>query len=201
MAPEIRWFIEAPWGQGRLRASEPTLPEVVAAAPLLAAFYNDRHNASMMTNTEEASAADVLKRFHEMRAAGERPFLLELDGELMGDADLRHVQGAEAEFAILVGRRVQQSRGLGTRFAAMLHAAALRVMGFERIYATVIPPNIASRRMLEKLGYRADPSPRAASFADTEYDITMSVDRDQFERAQAGLLTQVVITAQTPSPI
>jgi ribosomal-protein-alanine N-acetyltransferase len=183
-----------------LRASEPTLPEVLAAAPLLASFYNDRHNAAMMTNTQEASAADVLERFHEMRAAGERPFLLELDGTLMGDADLRHVQGAEAEFAILVGHRVQQSRGLGTRFAAMLHAAALRVMGFERIYATVIPQNIASRRMLEKLGYQLDQSPRAASFADAEDDIVMSVDRVQFERAQADILTQLVITARAPSP-
>ena len=200
MAPEIRWLIEAPWGQGRLRASEPTLREVVAAAPLLAAFYNDRHNAAMMTNTQEASAADVVETFHAMRAAGERAFLLELDGELTGDADLRHVQGAEAEFAILVGRRVQQSRGLGTRFAAMLHAAALRVMGFERIYATVIPQNIASRRMLEKLGYQVDTSPHAASFADAEDDIAMSLDRVHFERAHAELLTQAVITARAPSP-
>jgi RimJ/RimL family protein N-acetyltransferase len=200
MNTDIRWSITAPWAQGWLHAFEPTLPEVLTAAPLLAAFYNDRHNAAMMTNTEEASAADVVERFHEMRAAGERPFLLEQDGQLMGDADLRNVRGAEAEFAILVGPRVQQSRGLGTRFAAMLHAAALRVMGFERIYATVIPQNIASRRVLEKLGYQVDPSPRAASFADAEDDIALSVDRIQFERAQADLLAQVVITARTPSP-
>jgi ribosomal-protein-alanine N-acetyltransferase len=135
-----------------------------------------------------------------MRAAGERPFLLEQDGQLMGDADLRNVRAAEAEFAILVGPRVQQSRGLGTRFAAMLHAAALRVMGFERIYATVIPQNIASRRVLEKLGYQVDPSPRAASFADAEDDIALSVDRIQFERAQADLLTQVVITPRDLPP-
>jgi len=199
MLSEIRWSITAPWAQGRLHTFEPTLPEVLAAAPLLAAFYNDRHNAAMMTNTEEASAADVVERFHKMRAAGDRPFLLEQDGELMGDADLRNVQGAEAEFAILVGPRVQQSRGLGTRFAAMLHAAALRVMGFERIYATVIPQNIASRRMLEKLGYQVDQSPRAASFADAEGDIALSIDRVQFERAHADLLTQVVITARAPS--
>ena len=199
MNTDIRWSITAPWAQGWLHAFEPTLPEVLTAAPLLADFYNDRHNAAMMTNTEEASAADVVERFHEMRADGERPFLLEQDGELMGDADLRNVQGAEAEFAFLVGRRVQQSRGLGTRFAVMLHAAALRVMGFERIYATVIPQNIASRRMLEKLGYQVDPSPRAASFADSEDDIALSVDRVLFERAQAELLTQVVITPRAPS--
>jgi len=111
-----------------------------------------------------------------------------------------NVEGAEAEFAILVGPRVQQSRGLGTRFAAMLHAAALQVMGFERIYATVIPQNIASRRMLEKLGYQVDRSPRAASFADADDDIAMSVDRVQFERAQDDLLKQLVITARAPSP-
>lgn len=200
MLPERRWSITAPWAQGSLRAFEPTLPEVLAAAPLLAAFYNDSHNAAMMTNTEEASAGDVVQRFHEMRAAGDRPFLLEQDGELMGDADFRNVQGAEAEFAIMVGPRGQQSRGLGTRYAAMLHAAALQTMGLDRIYATVIPQNIASRRMLEKLGYRLDHSPRAASFAEDEDDIAMSIDRGQFERAHADLLKQVVITARTPSP-
>lgn len=200
MSSEIRWSVEAPWAHGCLRAFEPTLAEVVAAAALLAEFYNDPHNAAMMTNTEEASADDVVEMFQAMRADGDRPFLLEQDRELVGDADFRHIQGGEAEFAILVGRRVQQSRGLGTRFAAMLHAAALRVMGLERIYATVIPQNIASRRMLEKLGYQVDPSPRAASFAETEGDIAMSIDRVQFERAQADLLTQVVITARAPSP-
>jgi RimJ/RimL family protein N-acetyltransferase len=200
MPPETRWSITAPWTHGRLHAFEPSLAEVLAAAPLLAAFYNDRHNSAMMTNTEEASADDVVERFHEMRAAGDRPFLLEQDGELMGDGDFRNVQGVEAEFAILVGPRLQQSRGLGTRFAAMLHAVALRVMGLERIYATVIPQNIASRRMLEKLGYQVDESPRAASFADTARDITMSVGRVQFEGAHADLLTQVVITARTPPP-
>lgn len=199
MPSEIRWSITAPWAQGWLRAFEPTLAEVLAAAPLLAAFYNDSHNSAMMTNTQEASAADVVESFHAMRAAGDRPFLLEQDDQLVGDGDFRNIQGVEAEFAILVGRRVQQGRGLGTRFAAMLHAAALQVMGFERIYSVVIPQNIASRRMLEKLGYQVDQSPRAASFADAEDDIAMSIDRVQFERAHADLLTQVVITARAPS--
>ena len=199
MPAVIRWSITSPWAQGRLYAFEPTLSEVLAAAPSLAAFYNDSHNAAMMTHTQEASADEVVEMFHAMRAAGDRPFLLEQDGELMGDADLRSVQGVEAEFAILVGPRVQQSRGLGTRFAAMLHAAAVRVMGLERIYATVIPQNIASRRMLEKLGYQVDQGPRAASFADTEDDIAMSVDLRQFERAHADLLTQMVITPRARS--
>lgn len=199
LLPETRWSIEAPWAQGRLRVFEPTLTEVLAAAPLLAAFYNDSHNSAMLTNTRELTVADVVETLQSLRAAGDRPFLLEQDGELMGDADFRNVAGAEAEFAILIGHRAQQSRGLGTRYAAMMHVAALRVLGFERVYATIIPTNIASRRMLEKLGYQVDSSPRAASFADAEDDIAMSIDRVQFERAHADLLTQVVITARAPS--
>lgn len=201
MHPETRWSITAPWEQGALRVFEPNLDEVLAAAPLLAAFYNDSHNAAMMTNTQEASAADVVALFQEMRAAGDRPFLLELAGRLIGDADLRRVQGTEAEFAIMVGPRGQQSRGLGTRCGAMLHAAALQLMGFERIYATVIPQNVASRRMLEKLGYQLDTSPRAASFADAEDDVAMSVDRVQFERAQADVLPQLAIAPRSPLPV
>lgn len=134
-----------------------------------------------------------------MRSAGDHPFLLERDGELMGDADFRKVHGREAEFAILIGQRVQQSRGLGTRYAEMLHVAALRVFRLERVYATIIPTNIASRRMLEKLGYQVDRSPRAISFADAEDDIAMSIDLAQFERAHADLLAQAVITVWTPS--
>lgn len=199
MLPAKRWSIAAPWAKGRLHAYEPTLTEVQAAAPLLAAFYNDCHNSAMLTNTRELTADEVVETFQAMRAAGDRPFLLEQDGVLMGDADFRHVAGAEAEFAILVGPRAQQSRGLGTRYAAMLHVAALRVLKFERVYAAVIPANIASRRMLDKLRYQVDHSPHAASFAEAEDDVVMSVDWVQFERAYADLLTQAVITPRTPT--
>jgi RimJ/RimL family protein N-acetyltransferase len=153
----------------------------------------------MLTNTRELTVVEVVETFQSLRAAGDRPFLLEQDGELMGDADFRHVDGAEAEFAILIGHRALQSRGLGTRFAAMMHVAALRVFAFERVYATIIPANIASRRMLEKLGYQVDQSPRAASFAEDEDDIAMSIDRAQIERTHADLLTQAIITARAPS--
>jgi RimJ/RimL family protein N-acetyltransferase len=114
----------------------------------------------------------------------------------MGDADFRHVHvaGAEAEFAILVGPRAQQSRGLGTRYAAMMHVAARRAFRFERIYAIVIPANIASRRMLEKLGYQLDHSPRAALFAEDDDDIAMSLELAEFERTHAELFREAIVT-------
>ena len=199
MLPETRWSIEAPWAQGRLCVFEPTLAEVQAAAPLLAAFYNDSHNSAMLTNTRELTVDEVVETFQSLRAAGDRPFLIEQDGELVGDADFRNIAGPEAEFAMLIGHRAQQSRGLGTRVAAMMHVAAVRVLGLERVYATIIPANIASRRMLDKLGYQVDQSPRAASFTDDEDDIAMSIDRVQIERVHADLLMQAVITARTPT--
>ena len=200
MIPNTRWSIEAPSAQGRLHVFEPTLTEVVAAAPLLAAFYNDSYNSAMLTNTCQLTVAEVVETFQSLRAAGDHPFLLEQDGVLMGDADFRNVDGSEAEFAILIGQRAQQSRGLGTRYAAMMHVAALRVLGLDRVYATVIPTNIASRRMLEKLGYQVDQSPRAVSFAEAEDDVAMSINWGQFEAAHADLLTQTIITARAPSP-
>jgi RimJ/RimL family protein N-acetyltransferase len=202
MLPNTLTSIEAPWKHGHLRVFEPTLAEITAAAPALATFYNDSHNAAMMTNTRELTVDEVVATFESLRAAGGRHFLLEQDGVLMGDADFRNVLGTEAEFAILVGHRAAQSRGLGTRYAAMIHLAGMRVFGFERVYAVVIPANIASRRMLEKLGYEADTSAHAARFAEEEHDVVMSLDWARFERAHADLLTQAAIaTREPPAPM
>lgn len=196
MNPVVRWSVEAAWDTSALRVFEPTKAEVVTAAPALAAYYNDSHNASMMTNTRDLTVDDVVETFESFWAAGDRPFLLERDGELMGDADFRHIADRAAEFAIMVGQRAQQSRGLGTRYAAMLHIAAWRVLQLERVYATVIPANAASRRMLEKLGYQVDLSPRAMFFIEGEDDVALSIDLSAFELQHAELAQAAVITSR-----
>lgn len=188
--------IEGSWTLGHLRIFEPTPAEVLAAAPALAAFYNEEYNAAMLSNTCALTVDDVVETFQSLRSAEGRPFLLELDGVLIGDADFRHIEGAEAEFAILIGRRTQQSRGLGTRCAGMMHVAALRLFGFQRIYAAVVPANVASRRMLEKLGYQVDHTPGAARFAEAADDIVLSIDSTQFERSHADLMAQTVVSSR-----
>jgi RimJ/RimL family protein N-acetyltransferase len=45
----------------------------------------------------------------------------------------------------------------------------------------VIPANVASRRLFEKLGYQIDDSPGAREFIDEESDLTMSLARSAFE--------------------
>ncbi len=196
MRAETLWSIEAPSEQGKLLVFEPTETEVLVAAPVLAIFNNDRHNSAMLTNTQEMTATEIVENYEFLRTNNGRPFLLEQEGVLMGDADFRNISGSTAEFAILVGSRTQQSRGLGTRYAVMMHVAAFRVLGLERVYASIVPTNIASRRMVEKLGYQIDQSSFASSFAEEKGDIVMSIDWPQFELAGAELMSEVTITAR-----
>ncbi len=201
MRAETLWSIEAPSEQGKLLVFEPTETEVLVAAPELAIFNNDRHNSAMLTNTQEMTASKIVESYEFLRTNNGRPFLLEQEGVLMGDADFRNISGSTAEFAILVGSRTQQSRGLGTRYAAMMHVAAFRVLGLERVYASIVPTNVASRRMVEKLGYQIDQSSFASSFAEEKDDIVMSIDWLRFELASAELMSEVTITARVKTGV
>jgi RimJ/RimL family protein N-acetyltransferase len=186
------WAVE--WRQGGelLAAIEPTAEELRRAAPALAAFYNDDHNRRMMAHADEPhTPEDVVAYYEELRVEEGRPFLLFLDGVLMGDADFRNLEGDIAEFAIMIGGRAAQGRGLGTRFGRMLHAFGFGTLGLARIYISVIPANTASRRLFEKLGYQIDDSPQAREFVDEPSDITMSLPRDAFDRARTDELAAI----------
>jgi RimJ/RimL family protein N-acetyltransferase len=179
------WAVEWKQGDETLLAIEPTVAELRRAAPALAAFYNDAHNRQMMAHEEGAfTAGDVVAYYEELRVGEGRPFLLYLNGELMGDADFRNIEEKTGEFAIMIGARVTQGRGLGTRFGRMLHAFGFGALGLDRIYISVIPANAASRRLFEKLGYELDDSPEAREFIDEASDITMSLGRAAFARAR-----------------
>ena len=81
--------------------------------------------------------------------------------------------------------------GLGTRIAIMLHAFGFATLGLERIYASIIPDNVASRRVFDKLGYAVDTSPAARAFADEPGDIIMAISRATFQRAHAAHLAEI----------
>jgi RimJ/RimL family protein N-acetyltransferase len=172
-----------------LGAFEPTHEEIVRFSPALATFYNDAHNRSMMANTVAMTTADVVEHFQALRQSGGRGFLLELDGELLGDADFRHVDATSAEFAILVGRTDLQGKGIGLRFAILLHALAFHGLGLQTVFVSIIPPNVASQRLFAKLGYSRDDSAKARGFADDDTDLTLSLSREAFEAKHRGELT------------
>jgi RimJ/RimL family protein N-acetyltransferase len=184
MTKPTLWAVEWKQGPETLTASEPDAAELRRAAPQLAAFYNDDHNRKMLAHDDEPHTADdVVAYYEELRAEGGRPFLLTVDGALIGDADFRNIEDGTGEFAILIGGRAAQGRGLGTRFARMLHVFGFETLGLGRIYISVIPANVASRRLFEKLGYQLDDSPEARELIDEPSDITMSLPRAAFEAA------------------
>jgi RimJ/RimL family protein N-acetyltransferase len=199
------WAIE--WrGDDGLTALEPTRAELADASAGLAGYYNDPHNRAMMgQDGEPFTAASVVRYYESFRAQGGRPFLLRLGGAgasaLVGDGDLRNLRDGAAEVAILIGDRAAQGCGLGTRCVTMLHAFAFQVLGLARLYISVLPANPASRRLFEKLGYQLDDSPAARRHIDAETDLTLSVDRAEFERRASGSLAQLRIFERGPTAV
>jgi len=112
---------------------------------------------------------------------------------VVGDGDLRGVADGAAEFAFMIASPTTQGKGLGTRFALMIAAFGFREAGLRRIYASVVPQNIASRRVFEKLGYVVDDSESARAYADEPDDIVLSLDRDVFERTNAAMIAELEI--------
>lgn len=186
---QIAWSTPA----GLLVAVEPRADEVVRHAAALAAAYNDPHNAPLLGHSDDVDAADVIAHYDGVAAAGGRNFLVLRDGALAGDADLRKVGGGAAEFAFLVASPAAQGQGLGTRIAMMVHAFGFAWLGLDRIYASIIPRNTASRRVFDKLGYRVDDSAAARAYADDPGDVTMAIERTVFERRHAEAMAEIQI--------
>jgi RimJ/RimL family protein N-acetyltransferase len=184
-----RYCIE--WGE--LSALEATQAEVAQHAEALSSAYNEPGNATMMGHTEPISPAGVIESYAEGIKKGMRAFLLFHNGELAGDADLRGIKSGRAEFAFMIAMPSAQGRGLGTRFALMIHDFGFRELELRRIYASVMPQNAASLRVFEKLGYVVDKTPAARAYADEPGDITLALERELFEHKHAEALSQIRI--------
>jgi RimJ/RimL family protein N-acetyltransferase len=203
---EPLWAIEWSDEAGGLSAVEPAPEEIRVASPLLASYYNDEHNRRMLDHQALLSTEDVVACYADLRRAGGRPLLLHRAGTLMGDADVRRIEtraGAArktGELAIMMGARAAQGRGLGTRYAIMLHAFAFQVLAIDRAYVSIIPGNVASRRLFDKLGYAVDDSPAARAFIDEASDVTMSVERAGFEARWRAELASLRITRRQVVP-
>ena len=158
--------------------------DVTPYATQLAEAYNV--NAALLGNTQPMTSADVLEHY----AALEYPFVLLERGVLAGDGDLRGVADGNAELAFMIAAVSAQGKGLGTRFAVMMQAFAFTELGVERIYASVLPENVASRRVFEKLGYVVD----AASDCGDAGDIVYRLDRATFFARHAHDIAAIVIS-------
>lgn len=174
-----------------LSAIEATLASVAPHAEALALAYNHPRNAALLGNTQRMSPDDVLEHYGLLLADGGHPFLLFRDGQLAGDGDLRGLRDDASEFAFLVADPGAQGKGLGTRFAIMIHVAAFGPLGLAHLYASIVPENAASRRVFDKLGYRLDDSAAARGFAEDPEDLVMSIDRATFHRVNAAAIAAI----------
>ena len=178
---------------GELMAIEPRLAEVAAHVGVLAAAYNDPHNAPLLGHAAAISESEVLDHYESLLDQGAHPFLLFHQGVLAGDGDVRGIATGAAEFAFLIAAPSAQGKGLGTRFATMIHAFAFSHLPIARMYASIVPTNAASRRVFEKLGYELDTTPQARAFADEAGDLTLALDRATFEHRHAEAMREIRI--------
>jgi len=179
----MRYRIDWTSGDATLSVREATPAEIRAAAPVLAASYDDPHNAAMMGHDEPFDAEEVVEHYADLADEGGHGFLLFENDVLVGDADLRGVTADHAELAIMLLPRETQSRGLGTRFCTMIHAYAFRTLGLSRLYVAILPGNAASQRLFARLGYVPDDSPDARALVDDDSEVTLSLDASTFEHA------------------
>ena len=178
---------------GTASALEATLDEFAQHAKQLSYGYNEPRNAELMGHTFAISPAEVVESYRDGIAAGMRAFLLFDAGALAGDGDLRGLRNGNAEFAFMIAMPEAQGKGLGTRFAKMIHTLGFRELALHQIYASVVPHNHASRRVFEKLGYVVDDSPAARAYADEPGDVTLALDRATFEQRNGDAIAQIRI--------
>lgn len=184
------------WHTEGLVAFEPSLDDVREHADALVAGYNDPRNAPLMGHTAAMTAEDVLEHYGDMAEEGARQFLLFSGGALAGDADLRGFHDGACEFAFMIAAPIAQGKGLGTKFATMIYAFAFEQLGLSHVYASVIPENVASKRVFEKMGCVLDASAAARAFADEPGDLVMGIDRATFERSNAAALAAISVRRQ-----
>jgi RimJ/RimL family protein N-acetyltransferase len=199
--PVLRWCAECVEGGVTYRVAEPDDDALVAAAPLLARWYDHPENRALLTNQQEFTPAAVLEHYAAMRAAGARTFLFYRDGALAGDGDLRGFarpeDGPEAEYALLVGEVGAQGRGLGTLFSRLVLHLAFGPLGLSQVFASVVPQNKGSLRMFEKLGFVVDASPAGRRYAEHGHDVCLRMEAGEFARLH-GAQTASVRVAGLP---
>jgi RimJ/RimL family protein N-acetyltransferase len=146
----------------------------------LAGAYNEPFNFEMMGN-ECLSSKDSVREYYEHGWKNSSlMFLLFLNGELVGDADFRNFFEKGAEFAIAIGARSAQGKGLGTRFGIMLHGFAFENCGLETVLVAILHKNTGSLRLFEKLGYERDVEREFVHRLEDETDVCMFLSKPRF---------------------
>ncbi|HYB40804.1 MAG TPA: GNAT family N-acetyltransferase [Candidatus Methylomirabilis sp.] len=141
-----------------------------------------RHPTSLKKEEEwlehmAASADDVL--WGIARAAG---------GELIGNVHLMKIawRHRHAELSYVIGERDQWGKGHATEAVKLATAYAFLELGLEKVWAAVVDGNEASRRALERNGYRRSALFRRDRYVEGRWhDLWIGeILRDEWDSAQ-----------------
>ena len=107
------------------------------------------------TRTQEESLQSLYRIINRVRQTGFGAFALELssDNELIGWAGVQKMIDSERYEIIYALKASHWGRGLATEAGRALLDAAFALQYLPEIFALVFPQNIASIRVLEKLGF------------------------------------------------
>jgi RimJ/RimL family protein N-acetyltransferase len=76
------------------------------------------------------------------------------DGEYIGNTYLTGIHAGEAEYQIFIGNPSYRRQGIAAQVTDIVLDYAKWTLGIKKITAEVHSDNLASRRMLESLGFR-----------------------------------------------
>ncbi|KIL42784.1 hypothetical protein KP77_34140 [Jeotgalibacillus alimentarius] len=79
---------------------------------------------------------------------------VELNGELIGYADLASIDNGSAELGIAIGKSAVWGKGIGAQAAGLIIEYGVEELNLHTFYAETHEANVRSRRMLEKLKFR-----------------------------------------------
>lgn len=189
--------------EGRRHDARSATPALVEEhKETLAAWYNAPRNAEMMGGSGTMTPDDVLEFYASLADEGGVGMLAFVDGDLVGDMDLRGfahaAEGEVAEFAIMIGDERRKGQGLGRTFAAMLHVHAFRDLGLARLYVPPRETNVRVHALNDFLGYVRDESERARAFADEAGCLTSSLDARSFAARHPEAWRDVVLSREEP---
>ena len=105
-----------------------------------------------------------------------------IGGEVMGQCGLRSVEEAGETEVLYALARATWGRGLATEAARAALAFGFERTGLQRIVAYAVPDNVASRRVIEKLGMRFERAERMWGLDLVRY----AIGRDEWESGRSA---------------
>ncbi len=134
---------------------------------------------------EEAALEKLAEDPHQIAWA----ITLKEGGKLIGATVLEKIdwRNRDAESGIMIGDRSEWGRGHASEVMRLRTEYAFMELGLRKVWTGVEVPNVASRRALEKTGYRQCGLLRRHFFVNGQWlDVWMAeIHREDWERARA----------------